>query len=166
MAFRCPESSVPTPCCSPASPLTPQDLARPVVDDLVAPVSTLDQQNEDPWTLSPRGPLSPAHSECGGPAPSWMPLGSCSAPCVWSVDSSHTHTLATTHNVIHQVTGGPDHKQADQRRKEREPGQCGDLRDALWRPDVTSSTLPSSFRPDPSTVTSRPPPWAFPDCRC
>lgn len=68
-------------------------------------------------------------------------------------------TLATTHNVIHQVTGSPDHEQADQRRKEREPGQCGDLGDALWGPDTTSSTLASSFSPDLSTVTSRPPPW-------
>lgn len=77
--------------------------------------------------------------------------------CVlWIVPTSRTlanATLATTHNVIHKITGGPDHKQADQRCKECEPRQCGDLGDALWGPDVTSSTFPSSFRPGPCLLS-------------
>lgn len=131
-------------------------------------MSTLDRQNEDPWSLSPLCQVpaqvpalraQPTVSvEANPPPPPGCPWAHTLFPVcgLWTVP--HTHTLVTTHNVIHQVTGSPDHKQADQRCKQREPGQCGDLGDALWEPDVTSSTLPSFFRPDPSTVTSRPPP--------
>jgi hypothetical protein len=131
-------------------------------------VSTLDQQNED----QRGGPVAyahsagslphflpsetPAHRECGGqPTTRGVPWAHALLP-VWTVPTSHTPAntiLATTHNVIHKITSGPDHKQADQRCKEREPGQCGDLGDALWGPDATSSTFSSSFRPDPCLLS-------------
>lgn len=131
-------------------------------------MSTLDQQNEN----QRGGPVayahsaeslphflpseSPAHRERGGQPTAWEVPWAHALLSVWTVPTSPTLAntiIATTHNVIHKITGGPDHKQADQRRKEREPGQCGDLRDALWGPDVTSSTFPSSFRPDPCLVS-------------
>lgn len=115
---------------------------------VLSPVPTLPRSLPNCAIACPQSAFPRQRDRAWGICPQWLPLPSlCVVPY-----PGHLHP-SLTHNVIHQVTGGSDHKQADQRCKEREPGQCGDLREALWVPGGHNDLYPA---PPHTTQTSLP----------